>query len=163
MVRLEDRQNIAQDVSEAHKAGARLSQACEEAGIDVRILQRWRTTDGLTSGDARPRAVRPIPAHALSAEERDRVLAVANEPRFADMALGRIIPALAEKGCTSPANPPSAGSCARTVRTLAAAAPRRPGYRARRRRTWPPHRARYEPGMPRTYRPRSLVTGSTCT
>jgi hypothetical protein len=68
MICLEDRQNIAQDVNEAHKAGARLSQACEEAGIDVRTLQRWKATDGLTSGDGRPKAVRPTPAHALSPE-----------------------------------------------------------------------------------------------
>jgi transposase InsO family protein len=98
MIRLEDRQNIAQDVNEAHKAGARLSQACEEAGIDVRTLQRWKATDGLTSGDGRPKAVRPTPAHALSPEERAQVLAVANEPRFADMPPARIVPALADEG-----------------------------------------------------------------
>jgi transposase InsO family protein len=98
MIRLEDRQNIAQNVSEAHQAGARLSQACEEAGIDVRTLQRWKATDGLSSGDGRPKAVRPTPAHALSAEERARVLAVANEPRFADMPPARIVPALADEG-----------------------------------------------------------------
>ncbi len=85
MICLEDRQNIAQDVSKAHEAGARLSQACEEAGIDVRTLQRWKARDGLTSGDGRPRAARPMPAHALSAAERARVLELANEPRFADM------------------------------------------------------------------------------
>jgi putative transposase len=98
MICLEDRQNIAQDVNEAHKAGARLSQACEEAGIDVRTLQRWKAGDGLTSGDGRPRAIRPIPAHALSPDERAQVLAVANEPRFADMPPARIVPALADEG-----------------------------------------------------------------
>jgi transposase InsO family protein len=98
MICLEDRQNIAQDVSEAHEAGARLSQACEEAGIDVRTLQRWKAADGLTNGDGRPKASRPTPAHALSAEERARVLAVANEPRFADMPPARIVPALADEG-----------------------------------------------------------------
>lgn len=43
MIRLGDRQNMAQDVRKAHEAGAaRLSQACEEAGVDVRTLQRWK-------------------------------------------------------------------------------------------------------------------------
>ncbi|MCK6413065.1 MAG: IS3 family transposase, partial [Azonexus sp.] len=46
-------------------------------------------------GDRRPEATRPIPAHALSEEERARILAVANEPRFADQPPARIVPALA--------------------------------------------------------------------
>ena len=33
--------------------------------------------------------------HALTAEERQRLLAVANEPRFADMPRARIVPMLA--------------------------------------------------------------------
>ena len=98
MIGLEDRQMIAQDIEIAHKAGARLRVACETAGIDVRTLQRWKALDGLQSGDRRPGAARPIPAHALTPEEREQVLAVANEPRFADMPPARIVPALADEG-----------------------------------------------------------------
>jgi putative transposase len=54
--------------------------------------------EGLQAGDRRPAAVRPVPAHALTADERLRVLAVANEPRFADMPPARIVPALADEG-----------------------------------------------------------------
>jgi hypothetical protein len=43
--------------------------------------------------------VRPVPAHALSVEERQQILRVANEPRFADMPPARIVPALARRGC----------------------------------------------------------------
>lgn len=98
MIGLEDRQSLARDIDEAHQAGARLSRACEVAGIDTRTLQRWKARDGLSQGDARPRAVRPLPAHALSEEERARLLQVANEPRFADMPPARIVPALADEG-----------------------------------------------------------------
>jgi transposase InsO family protein len=98
MIGLEDRQSLARDIDEAHQGGARLSRACEVAGIDVRTLQRWKARDGLSQGDGRPRAVRPIPAHALSEEERARLLQVANEPRFADMPPARIVPALADEG-----------------------------------------------------------------
>ena len=42
MIRLEDRQVIAQAVEQAHKAGARLKPACELTGITVRTLQRWK-------------------------------------------------------------------------------------------------------------------------
>jgi len=95
---LEDRQALARDIDKAHEAGARLRQACEVAGIDVRTLQRWKAADGLTREDGRHRAVRPTPAHALSAKEREQLLRVANEPRFADMPPARIVPALADEG-----------------------------------------------------------------
>jgi putative transposase len=98
MTGLEDRQQLAQDIETAHAAGARLSAACELAGISVRTLQRWRAGEGLQSGDGRPNAVRPAPTHALTPQERQRLLAVANEPRFADMPPARIVPMLADEG-----------------------------------------------------------------
>jgi putative transposase len=98
MIGLEDRRMIARDVEVAHEAGARLRLACETAGIDVRTLQRWKAQDGLRTGDRRPAAIRPVPAHALSAQEREKVLAVANEPRFADTPPAQIVPALADEG-----------------------------------------------------------------
>ena len=97
MIGLEDRRSLAQGIQIAHRAGARLHQACEVAGIDVRTLQRWRA-EGLRRGDGRPQAVRPTPGHALSTAERERILRVANEPRFADMPPARIVPALADEG-----------------------------------------------------------------
>lgn len=98
MIGLEDRQALAQEIDAAHAAGARLDLACETAGIDVRTLQRWKAQDGLGSGDGRPAAARPAPRHALSAAERERILAVANEPRFADVPPARIVPMLADEG-----------------------------------------------------------------
>ena len=98
MIRLEDRQDIAQAVEQAHAAGARLRPACELAGITVRTLQRWKAGDGLVRGDRRPDAVREPPAHALSEAERARLLQVANEPRFADVPPARIVPMLADEG-----------------------------------------------------------------
>lgn len=97
MIRLEDRQRIACAVDEAQREGARLKPACETAGIDARTLQRWRAA-GLHCADARPHAVRPIPAHALSEQERARILQVANEPRFAELPPARIVPTLADEG-----------------------------------------------------------------
>ena len=83
MIGLEDRRALARDITQAHAAGARLRSACEVAGIELRTLQRWQAHDGLTAGDGRPQAVRPLPSHALSQSERLQLLAVANEPRFA--------------------------------------------------------------------------------
>ena len=98
MIVLEDRQALARDIDHAHAAGARLHLACEMAGIDLRTLQRWRASDGLAGGDGRPQAVRPPPSHALSEDERARLVQVANEPRFADVPPARIVPMLADEG-----------------------------------------------------------------
>lgn len=98
MIGLEDRQSIARDIESAHQAGARLRQACNVAGIDVRTLQRWQAADGLVAGDLRPTAIRPAPAHALTAVEREHVLQVANQARFADVPPARIVPTLADEG-----------------------------------------------------------------
>jgi transposase InsO family protein len=98
MIGLEDRQALARDIHVAHTTGARLKPACKIAGIDLRTLQRWQATDGRVSADRRPQAVRPIPGHALSDAERARVLAVANEPRFAAVPPARIVPMLADEG-----------------------------------------------------------------
>ena len=98
MIGLEDRQSLARDIDTALHAGARLRLACATAGIHVRTLQRWKTEEGLTRGDRRPDAVRPRPAHALTAEERTQVLDVANEARFAALPPARIVPMLADEG-----------------------------------------------------------------
>ena len=98
MIGLEDRQALAHHIGIAHQAGARLHLACKTAGIDVRTLQRWKACDGLDSGDGRPAAKRPVPAHALNPEERMEVLRIANEPRFADLPPSRIVPTLADEG-----------------------------------------------------------------
>jgi putative transposase len=98
MIGLEDRQALAQDIHRAHVTGARLGMACEIAGIALRTLQRWKTVDGLVSGDGRPLAVRAMPKHALSEAERGQILAVANAPRFAAVPPARIVPMLADEG-----------------------------------------------------------------
>lgn len=98
MIGLEDRQALAQGIAMAHAAGARLKPACALVGISVRTLQRWQVADGQIRGDGRPQAVRPIPGHALSDAERAKLLATANEPRFADVPPARIVPILADEG-----------------------------------------------------------------
>jgi transposase InsO family protein len=98
MIGLKDRQSLAQDIEAAQQAGARLHAACEVASISARSLQRWKAHQGLASGDGRPAARRPAPAHALTPAEREQILQVANEPRFADMPPARIVPMLADEG-----------------------------------------------------------------
>src|ERR1700744_2397319 len=98
MTRLEDRQTLISQITQARMHGARLAPACALAGIDVRTLQRWQSDDGLPRSDRRPDADRPVPSHALSDTERAQIIAVANEPRFAETPPARIVPALADEG-----------------------------------------------------------------
>jgi transposase InsO family protein len=98
MIALEDRHTLVNGVKQAQAAGARRAPACEIVGITVRTLQRWQAEGGLETGDRRPQAVRPVPAHALSEAEREAVLSAANQARFADMPPARIVPALADEG-----------------------------------------------------------------
>ncbi|MBV8501370.1 MAG: transposase, partial [Paucibacter sp.] len=98
MIVLEDRQEHARNIEAACQAGARLHKACEIVGIAARTLQRWKAQEGLVAGDGRPDAVRPTPAHALTPAEREQIVSVANEPRFAEMPPARIVPMLADEG-----------------------------------------------------------------
>ena len=98
MTRLEDRQILMRDIAQARIDGSRLAPACALAGLDARTLLRWKAGEGLSHGDRRPEADRPVPSHALSEAERARIIEVANEPRFADTPPARIVPALADEG-----------------------------------------------------------------
>jgi transposase InsO family protein len=98
MTRLEDRQTLMDGIGQARAAGARLAPLCDLAGLDVRTVQRWHAGDGQAKADRRLDARHAPPSHALSEAERARIVAVANEPRFADMPPARIVPALADEG-----------------------------------------------------------------
>ena len=86
-------------INEAHAAGAGLVNACGEIGISLRTLKRWRKAfggdgDGEDRRQGRPRHV----AHRLSEEERQRILLTCNQPEFAALPPGQIVPALADQG-----------------------------------------------------------------
>ena len=98
MTRQEDRRALSDAITTACAAGARLAPACAEAGMNARTFQRWRAGDGDVQADRRPTVARPTPSHALSEAERARIVAVANEPRFADVPPARIVPVLADEG-----------------------------------------------------------------
>lgn len=89
-----DRRDMLDILDEAVAAGARLAPACAMLELSIRTVQRWRKRPE----DARPQAHRPVPAHQLSDEERQYLLAVANEPAHAQMTPHQIVPKLADEG-----------------------------------------------------------------
>ena len=98
MICVEDRRKMMAEVEAAHRAGARLAPACKLVGIRARTIQRWRTDSGLERGDGRAHAVRRLPDHALTQAEREQIVRVANESRFAQLPPARIVPMLADEG-----------------------------------------------------------------
>jgi hypothetical protein len=86
-------------IGEANVAGAGLVSACSEIGICLRTLKRWRKAflgdgDGMDRRKGSPRLV----AHRLSEEERQRILLTCNQPEYASLPPGQIVPALADQG-----------------------------------------------------------------
>jgi transposase InsO family protein len=81
-------------LDEAVAAGARLSKACETAGVSIRTVERWR------SGPAEDqrRGPRTKPPNKLSDTERKRILEVVNSPEYRDLSPNQIVPRLADQG-----------------------------------------------------------------
>ncbi len=89
MISASDRQQALELIEEARRAGAGLEPACEQLGVSGRTDLRW-TRDGELNIDQRPGAQRPVPANKLSAEERNRVLAICHHPAYASLPPGQI-------------------------------------------------------------------------
>ena len=97
MISTPDRREAIELIEEAVAGGARKAQACNVLGLSLRTVQRWRQ-DGQLNSDRRPEATRPTPKHALSAEEREAVLAACHTPEHAGLPPSQIVPRLADQG-----------------------------------------------------------------
>jgi transposase InsO family protein len=82
-------------IDEAVRAGARQEKACEILGLSARAVQRWRRQGG---GEDRRRGPHSTPPNALSAEERQGVLEILNDPEHQDRSPKQIVPSLADQG-----------------------------------------------------------------
>ncbi|MCB1809203.1 MAG: IS3 family transposase [Candidatus Competibacteraceae bacterium] len=97
MIGFSQRAQILRWVDEAQAAGARRHRACDQLGIRLRSLQRWRDGCGTVRTDGR--TLRTFtPPNKLSDEERQHMLAVANEPEFAALPPSQFVPLLADRG-----------------------------------------------------------------
>ena len=93
------RRKVIELIGEAKAAGARLVSACGEIGICLRTLKRWRKDfigDG--GGHDRRKGSQRLVSHKLSEEERQRILLTCNQPEYASLPPGQIVPALADQG-----------------------------------------------------------------
>ncbi len=80
-------------------AGARAAAVARLLGVGLSTLQRWLrqfADDG--DGVDRCKGSHRHAAHRLSEEERQRILFTCNEPEFAALPPGQIVPVLADRG-----------------------------------------------------------------
>jgi putative transposase len=82
-------------IDEAARSGARLQVAAETVGLSARTIIRWRQAGG---GVDRRQGPHSTPSHALSKQERQRVLSIANSKTFRDLSPKQIVPKLADQG-----------------------------------------------------------------
>ncbi|SDS44431.1 Homeodomain-like domain-containing protein [Halopseudomonas litoralis] len=83
-------------IDEAVEAGARKHTACAVLGLTDRTLRRWQRSETLI--DQRKGAVRKASAHALTAQEKEQILAVCNSPEHQSLPPSQIVPRLADQG-----------------------------------------------------------------
>ena len=95
----EDRRKAIEILDAAVAAGARAQKVADLLGVGLTTLQRWRRQfagdgDGLDGRKGSHRLV----SHRLTDEERQRILLTCNEPEFAALPPGQIVPILADRG-----------------------------------------------------------------
>lgn len=81
-------------LDDAVRAGAGIEKACDTIGLSLRTVERWREDPDADDERAGPKTK---PHHALTAEERQWVLDVANCPQYRDLSPGQIVPLLADR------------------------------------------------------------------
>lgn len=82
-------------IDEAAASGARRHKACAVLGISCRTLRRWRKADSLMDG--RKHAVRAC-AHALTTDEKEKIVELCNSEAFRSLPPSQIVPRLADRG-----------------------------------------------------------------
>jgi len=94
-----DRRKALEILDAAVAAGARAHKVAELLDVGLTTLQRWRRQfAGVGDGLDRRKGSHRLVSHRLSDEERQRILLTCNEPEFAALPPGQIVPILADRG-----------------------------------------------------------------
>ncbi|MBF0105572.1 MAG: hypothetical protein HQM16_09640 [Deltaproteobacteria bacterium] len=75
--------------------GCRLKVACEDLGVDLKTLNRWKE-----SPDDQRRGPLDAPANKLSLEEKGRIIEIATSCEYQDTSPWKIVASLADQGIT---------------------------------------------------------------
>lgn len=82
-------------VDEAMDSGATCERACDVLGISTRSIERWRAD---AVGDDQRHGPVEQPEHALTAQERARIVEIANTPEYRDLPPEQVVARLADEG-----------------------------------------------------------------
>jgi len=94
-----ERQEALQILDEGMADGARGRELALLLRVGLTTLQRWhRQFEGNGDGIDRRMGSHRHVAHRLSEEERQRILLIYNDPEFAALPTGQIVPSLADRG-----------------------------------------------------------------
>jgi len=93
-VSLADRTESILLINEACINGARREKCCELIDLSIRTLERWERTPELGDGRKGPNRS----PNALSIEERELIVTVANSEKYRNLSPAKIVPALADEG-----------------------------------------------------------------
>lgn len=87
---------ILEGIAQAVADGATLDGACDGLGLSTRTIERWRKApEGGSDLRAGPKTP---PAHALTDEERARIVEIATSPDYRNVSVRQIVPLLADAG-----------------------------------------------------------------
>lgn len=82
-------------ISESQRAGSSQKRACSLIGISDRTFQRWSLIPGQEDLRQGPNTA---PAHALTDDERCRIIEISSSKEFRDKSPHQIVPTLADRG-----------------------------------------------------------------
>ncbi|WP_286194440.1 helix-turn-helix domain-containing protein [Synechococcus sp. CCY 0621] len=93
-----DRRKALEILDAAMAAGARARALAALLGVGLTTLQRWRQQfAGVGDGLDRRKGSPSLVSHRLSDDERQRILLTCNQPEFAALPPGQIVPVLADR------------------------------------------------------------------
>ena len=93
---LEDRRSCMELVKQAQASGAGRAASCEVLDVSLRTVERWEKQPD--QGDQR-RGPDTVCGHALSAAEKQAIVAVSNSSAYRDLSPWQIVARLADQGC----------------------------------------------------------------
>jgi len=90
-----ERIEIIELITEANDSGARQSKACDIIGLSAKTLQRWMKTSSQIDGRLERN---DEPKNKLSEFERQQIMTISNQGKYAHLPPYKIVPSLADEG-----------------------------------------------------------------
>lgn len=91
----EEKREILKLIKNACEEGADQQAACDIVGISPKTIQRWKCRQDLKDGRSR---VKTLPHNKLTENEKEQILHIVNQEKYASLSPAQIVPLLADEG-----------------------------------------------------------------